>query len=60
MKSAREITSRQVQAIRKEKGLSQTTLSFMVGVERSYLGKIEADNITPAWTSLKESTKVWE
>ena len=59
MKSAREITSRQVRAIRKE-GAAQTTLSFMVGVERSYLGKIEADNINPAWTSLKESSKVWE
>lgn len=54
MPTTREIIGKRIREIRTDKGLSLTTLSLMVGVERSYLGKIEAGKINTSIDKLEK------
>lgn len=54
MIETRKAIGRQLRMLREERGLTLTTLALMVGVERSYLGKIEAGRINTSVDKLEK------
>lgn len=54
MKETRVVIGKQLRVLRKKQGLTIIDLALMTGVERSYLGKIEAGNINTSIDKLEK------